>query len=150
MLVNSLSFWGFFLIVLLFYFSFSRSKAYLQNGWLLVASYIFYGYISWAMCGLLAIATVVFYVIGLYIPKIPKKKSYWLTTCGVLLGVGMLFYFKYTHFFLEQISQLLEIIGLKTNWNSFKIVVPIGISFFTFKLISYIVDIYRGGTISNE
>lgn len=147
MLVNSLLFWGFFLVVLLFYFSFARKKASWQNMWLLVASYVFYGYVSWTMCGLLAIATVAFYLIGLYIPKIPKRKGCWLTVFGVFLGVGMLFYFKYTHFFLEQISQLLDVVGLKTNWSSFRIIMPIGISFFTFKLISYIVDIYRGGTL---
>ena len=116
----------------------------MQNGWLLAASYFFYGYVNLEMCGLLAIATLVFYSLGLAVSKWNGKKGYWLTVLGIAFGVGMLLYFKYTKFFVEQFASLLSLMGLKTNWSSFNILVPVGISFFTFKLISYVVDVYKG------
>ena len=144
MLVNSIIFWCFFTILLLVYFLVLRNNTKLQNGWLLAASYFFYGYVSIEMCGLLAIATLVFYSLGLAVPKWKGKKEYWLTVLGVAFGVGMLLYFKYANFFVEQLASLLGFMGLKTNWSSFNILVPVGISFFTFKLISYVVDVYKG------
>jgi D-alanyl-lipoteichoic acid acyltransferase DltB (MBOAT superfamily) len=67
-----------------------------------------------------------------------------LTVLGVVLGAGMLLYFKYLNFFVEQFAALFALMGLKTNFSSFHILVPIGISFFTFKLISYVVEVYKG------
>ena len=63
---------------------------------------------------------------------------------GVVLGAGMLLYFKYLNFFVEQFAALFALMGLKTNFSSFNIIVPIGISFFTFKLIAYVVEVYKG------
>ena len=63
---------------------------------------------------------------------------------GVVLGAGMLLYFKYLNFFIEQFAALFGLFGLRTNFSSFNIIVPIGISFFTFKLIAYIVEVYKG------
>ena len=56
----------------------------------------------------------------------------------------MLLYFKYLNFFIEQFTALFGLFGLRTNFSSFNIIVPIGISFFTFKLIAYIVEVYKG------
>jgi len=70
----------------------------------------------------------------------PKTLVVW----GVVLGAGMLLYFKYLNFFIEQFAALFGLFGLKTNYSSFNIIVPIGISFFTFKLIAYIVEVYKG------
>ena len=67
-----------------------------------------------------------------------------LLVLGVILGVGLLLYFKYLNFFIEQFAALFGLFGLKTNFSSFNIIVPIGISFFTFKLIAYIVEVYKG------
>ncbi len=67
-----------------------------------------------------------------------------LTALGVIIGVGMLLYFKYMNFFIEQFAALLGLMGLHTNWSTFNIIVPIGISFFTFKLIAYVVEVYKG------
>ena len=67
-----------------------------------------------------------------------------LLVLGVILGVGLLLYFKYLNFFIEQFASLFGLMGLKTNFSSFNIIVPIGISFFTFKLIAYIVEVYKG------
>ncbi|WP_162510555.1 MBOAT family O-acyltransferase [Treponema endosymbiont of Eucomonympha sp.] len=66
-----------------------------------------------------------------------------MTTLGVCLGIGLLLYFKYLNFFITSFSDLFSAIGLHTNWSTFNIIMPVGISFFTFKLISYVLEIYR-------
>jgi len=146
MVVNSINFWLFFAAVLIPYFVFLRRTWRGQNIWLLFASYFFYGWADWNMIPLLAIVTIIFYWLGLEIKKNLNeniKKSYQLTTIGVVLGIGVLFYFKYLGFFVQEFSSLFESFGLKTNQNTFDIIMPIGISFFTFKLISYVIEVYR-------
>lgn len=154
MLVNSIIFWIFFAVFLLPYFTLMRGSSKIQNLWLLAASYVFYGYADWRMVVLLLIATLTFYLLGLAINRVssfrfqdsgkallsPKT----LVVLGVVLGAGMLLYFKYLNFFIEQFAALFGLFGLKTNYSSFNIIVPIGISFFTFKLIAYIVEVYKG------
>lgn len=159
MLVNSIVFWAFFLIVLLPYFSVLKNVSMWQNLWILVASYFFYGYADWKMIPLLLAATVVFYFLGIFIEKegrrrekgsptltLPRREGTRkvLMVLGIVLGAGMLLYFKYMNFFIEQFSALFALFGLNTNWSTFKLIVPIGISFFTFKLIAYVVEVYRG------
>jgi len=159
MLVNSIVFGLFFLFVLIPYFSLLRKNSRMQNLWILAASYFFYGYADWRMLGLLVGATVVFYALALAISQSQRSKVEgqrsphpWplplegrgMMVLGVVLGAGMLLYFKYTNFFLEQFSALFNMMGLHTNWSTFKILVPIGISFFTFKLIAYVVEVYKG------
>ena len=140
MLVNSIVFWAFFLIVLIPYFSILRKSSRWQNLWVLAASYFFYGYADWRMVPLLLGATVVFYVLGIA----TSSRSKALMVVGVVLGAGLLLYFKYMNFFIEQFAALFGLMGLHTNWSTFNIIVPIGISFFTFKLIAYVVEVYKG------
>jgi D-alanyl-lipoteichoic acid acyltransferase DltB (MBOAT superfamily) len=178
MLVNSIVFWAFFLIVLIPYFSILRKSSRWQNLWVLAASYFFYGYADWRMVPLLLGATVVFYLLGIYIEEggtlgaarakdadinlaesrqkstklrrkeegdySPNINSKALMVVGVVLGAGLLLYFKYMNFFIEQFATLFGLMGLHTNWSTFNIIVPIGISFFTFKLIAYVVEVYKG------
>lgn len=102
--------------------------------------------VDWKMCVILLIATVVFYFLGAAIAKnngSNEKVASRLTTLGVLLGVGLLFYFKYLDFFVEQFGNLLSSIGLQNNINTFGILMPLGISFFTFKLIAYVIEVHR-------
>lgn len=149
MVVNSVPFLVFFLVVFALYYLFSKScKA--QQWVMLLASYFFYGFADARMLWLLVGATIVFYSLGVGIANAGNDKTKnVLTATGVILGVALLLYFKYLNFFVESFSYLLEIIGLHTNWETFKIIMPLGISFFTFKLISYIVDI-RQGTVPVE
>lgn len=142
MLVNSIIFWIFFFIVLIPYFCILRKNARMQNLWILVASYFFYGYADWRMAFLLVAATIVFYLLGIW-SKGSGQRSKVMMVLGVVLGVGMLIYFKYMNFFIEQFAALFTAIGLHTNMSTFNIVMPIGISFFTFKLMSYVIEIQR-------
>ena len=156
MLVNSIIFWIFFAVFLLPYITLMRGSSKVQNLWLLAASYVFYGYADWRMVLLLLAATIIFYSLSLTLksptPTLPregdsdgaKRHRKTLVILGIILGVGMLLYFKYLNFFIEQFAALFGLFGLKTNYSSFNIIVPIGISFFTFKLIAYIVEVYKG------
>lgn len=128
------------------YYFFASKSAKLQNVWLLLSSFFFYGYSEWRMLPLLIISIIVFYGFGLaigYYNVKDEKKASWITTLGVLLGIGVLLYFKYLNFFIESFSNFFNVIGLKTNVHTFSIIMPLGISFFTFKLISYVIEVHR-------
>ena len=120
----------------------------MQNAWVLLVSFVFYGWTDWRMLGLLLVATIVFYGLALSLnhkyPTLTLPRREGIMILGVVLGVGMLLYFKYMNFFIDQIAATLGLLGIHTNWSSFNIIVPIGISFFTFKLISYIIEVYKG------
>lgn len=145
MVFNSFEFLLFFIVVFLIYWLLLKGKTAVQNIFLLLASYFFYAYADWKMLPLLFASTAVFYYLGIKISIAKSERvSSAITTIGVLLGVGVLLYFKYLNFFIESFASLFESIGLHTNWHSFNILMPLGISFFTFKLISYVVEVHRG------
>lgn len=147
MLFSSAEFVVFFVVVFFVYHLILKERTKAQNVFLLVASYFFYGYADWRMLPLLVIATVVFYGLGIAIGDAKTEKAdAILSTVGITLGVGLLVYFKYLNFFIESFAQLFESMGLKTNIHTFRIVMPLGISFFTFRLISYVVEVHRGTT----
>src|SRR5574344_1368291 len=103
MQINSFRLLAFFSVILiLYYILYGKTKA--QNWLLLFASYYFYGIANWRMCILLFVATCLFYMIGWKIDKYNKtnsKLASLYTTFGVILGVGVLLYFKYLNFFID-------------------------------------------------
>ncbi|WP_059369941.1 hypothetical protein [Treponema endosymbiont of Eucomonympha sp.] len=146
MSINSIKFLLFFCIVFFIYYFPLKEKTRAQNILLLLASYIFYGIANWKMIPLLIAVTVIFYGLGILIGKfnVPAPREATLATVlGACLGVGLLLFFKYLNFFITSFSDLFSMIGLHTNWNTFNIILPAGVSFFTFKLISYMIEIYR-------
>ncbi len=148
MVVNSFNFLLFFVVVfLVYYLPVVRNNPKNQNSWLFIASYFFYGVADWKMIFLLFGATTVFYGIGIWLKaemeKGHAKKASNITTLGVILGVCVLLYFKYLNFFADSFAVLLNAIGLNISWTTLNIVLPIGVSFFTFKLISYVIEIHR-------
>lgn len=145
MVFNSIPFLLFIVAVFFVYWFLLEKNTKAQNVFLLVASYFFYGYADWKMLPLLVISTVVFFYLGIGISRAKSEKTAsWLRALGVILGVGFLFYFKYLNFFIGSFAQLFESMGFHTNWHSFKIIMPLGVSFFTFRLISYVIDVYNG------
>ena len=145
MTFNSIPFVLFFVVVFFVYWILLKKSTKAQNAFLLVASYFFYGYADWRMLPLLMVATIVFYFLGIGIGRSKTEKSAsWLTALGVVLGVGLLLYFKYLDFFIVSFSRLFESMGLHTNWHTINIMMPLGVSFFTFRLISYVLEINRG------
>lgn len=147
MVVNSLAFLWFFLIVLVVYYLCQTRKIW-QNVFLLGCSYWFYSQVDIRMTGLLVILTLVFWLLGkgIYHFMIQEKerKASWLTSLGVTIGIGALFYFKYLNFFIESLVSLASLFGIHMSWTALHLIVPIGLSFFTFKLMSYVLDIHHG------
>jgi alginate O-acetyltransferase complex protein AlgI len=143
MIFNSFNFLAFFALLFLLYHVL-KEKTKVQNGLLLLASYFFYGCADWMMVPLLLTSTIIFYFLGITIQKSTEKKASLLTVFGVLSGLGLLFYFKYLNFFIESFTELSNVIGLKVNPTTFNIILPLGISFFTFRLISYVLEVHRG------
>ena len=152
MVVNSLAFLYFFLMVMVVYYL-CQQKKQIQNLFLLACSYWFYAQISIKMTFLLAILTMIFWIIGNRISKaIEQEKerlASHLTTLSVIIGIGALFYFKYLNFFIGSFVAAADIVGIHLSWTASHIIVPVGLSFFTFKLMSYPLDIYHG-KISHE
>ena len=147
MVVNSLAFLWFFLIVLAIYYLCQKQKE-VQNIFLLCSSYWFYSQVDIKMTGLLVVLTLIFWLLGrgvyLYLEKEDERKAAIVTNVGVVIGIGALFYFKYLNFFAESVSAFANYIGIHLSWTALNLVVPIGLSFFTFKLMSYVLDIYHG------
>ena len=152
MVVNSVAFLWFFVIVLAVYYLCQRKRE-LQNGFLLISSYWFYSQINLWMAGLLVILTLIFWLLGYGVDKSiqdkKEKTASILTNIAVIVGIGALFYFKYLNFFAESFVSAASLIGIHLSWNAVNILVPIGLSFFSFKLMSYVLDIYHG-KISHE
>lgn len=148
MVVNSINFLLFFIVVfLVYYMPVVSQRKNLQNIWILITSYFFYGFVDWKMLPLLFCVTVVFYLLGAWLKaSMNSNKSRLasrITTLGVVLGVGLLLYFKYLNFFADSFASLLQAVGISASWSTLNIVLPIGVSFFTFKLISYVIEIHR-------
>lgn len=144
MVFNSFSFLVFFVVVFLVYHLLLKERTQMQNVFLLAASYFFYGYANWRMLPVLIGATAVFYLLGIYIERGSEKNATRLKTIGVVLALGLLGYFKYLNFFVDSFATLFTKMGMQVNEHTFNIIMPLGISFFTFRLLSYVMEIHRG------
>ena len=148
MVVNSISFLLFFVVVfIIYYLPVCQKQPRFQNTWLLLASYFFYGYADWRMVPLLLGATLVFWLLGAWLRremdlKHTRRASH-ITSLSVVLGIALLVYFKYLNFFAESFASVLQAVGFQVSWTTLNILLPIGVSFFTFKLISYVIEIHR-------
>lgn len=144
MIFNSFTFLVFFVVVFLIYHLLLRERTKAQNILLLIASYFFYGYADWRMLPILVGATIIYYILSIYIEKCSEKNAARLKTIGVIFGIGLLGYFKYLNFFVDAFATLFTKMGMQVNEHSFNIIMPLGISFFTFRLISYVLEVHRG------
>lgn len=141
MLFTSLAFLGFATIVFLVYPKLHLQR---QNAFLLGASYIFYGYWDWRFVILLLIPTVVDYHVGLKLQASSNaKRRKLLLFLSLTVNLGILSFFKYLNFFLDSTAVVLGALGLEPHIPLLKIILPIGISFYTFKSIGYSIDVYR-------
>lgn len=144
MIINSIPFLLFFIIVFCLYFI-PNVQTKWQNSVLLLSSLFLYGYADLMILPLLVCAILLFWLLGNVIAKnINNNRRGNIYVCiGIALGVGLLLYFKYLNFFIQSFADLLSYIGLNNNFETLNIIMPLGISFFTFRLISYIIDIKR-------
>lgn len=115
-----------------------------QNLLLLAASYFFYGYIHHWFLYLILASTVLDYTCGLSMKRWPTGKKCFLIA-SLVGNLGMLAVFKYFNFFIGNVQEFLELVGLPSFGWTLNIFLPAGISFYTFQTLSYTIDIYRGG-----
>lgn len=144
MLFNSFEFLAFFPIVfLLYWFVFKGLKS--QNILVVVSSYIFYGWWSWKFLVLIFITTILSYLSGVLIEKYREKGK---LICGtnIAINIGILCYYKYANFFAENLQLLVSQFGYQFDWVTLEIILPVGISFYTFQALSYTIDVYRKDT----
>ncbi len=144
MLFNSVAFAIFLPIVFILYWFVVPNKTRLQNALLLVAGYVFYGFWDYRFLFLLAFSTLLDYVSGIQIHKSKNSKSrkYWFWL-SIGINLGLLGVFKYYNFFIESVEELLAGLGMQVNSFTISVILPVGISFYTFHGISYVVDIYN-------
>lgn len=145
MLFNSFEFLIFLpAVFLLYWFVFKPLKW--QNLFVVAASYLFYGWWDWRFLILIAITTFCSYASGLLIQKYAGRRTRRRTVCAtnILLNLIILGIFKYLNFFGENFALLLDALGFKCDWVTLDILLPVGISFYTFQALSYTIDVYRG------
>ncbi len=141
MLFTEPKFWAFFAIVSFAYVVLSHRA---QNRMLLIASYVFYGAWDWRFLSLIMLSTAVDYLIGLKIQDtLEQTQRRRLLFVSLAVNLGMLGIFKYLGFFVDSFENLLAGIGYNADPFTLSIVLPVGISFYTFQTLSYTIDIYR-------
>lgn len=145
MLFNSLGFAIFLPIVFILYWFVTNKSLKLQNLMLVIVSYFFYCCWDWRFGFLLAFSTLLDFYSGLAIERSDTKarKKMWLVI-SVGINLGFLCFFKYYNFFIESFSDLLGNFGLTPHFSTLSIILPVGISFYTFHGLSYVFDIYNG------
>ncbi len=143
MIFNSVAFLIFFVIVFFIYWLIPSKKIKWQNVLLLVSSYVFYGWWDWRFLSLIAFSTLLDYFVGLQIQRSILKKKMFLTI-SLISNLGLLCVFKYFNFFIDSWVNLWSLFGYDMSISTLNIILPVGISFYTFQTMSYSIDIYRG------
>ncbi|WP_452231444.1 MBOAT family O-acyltransferase [Lacinutrix sp. MEBiC02595] len=144
MLFNSIDFAIFLPVVFLLYWFVTNKSLKLQNAFLVVVSYIFYGWWDWRFLSLIAFSTLLDYVIGRLLAsenKVKKRKV--LLGISIAVNLGFLGFFKYYNFFLDNFIEAFSWFGTPISVRALSIVLPVGISFYTFQTLSYSIDVYR-------
>ncbi len=144
MLFNSLEYPFFLIIVFFIYWYVFRGKTKAQNGFILFVSYIFYGWWDWRFLSLIIFSSGIDYWVALKISRTgdSKKRRCWLGI-SLLVNLGLLCTFKYLNFFIESWLSLWASFGVNIHIQTLYIILPVGISFYTFQTLSYTIDVYR-------
>ncbi len=144
MLFNSFEFLVFLPIVfLLYWFAFKKLRA--QNLFVVVASYLFYGWWDWRFLILIAFTTLCSYASGILLERQEGHRHIQrlISIANIVLNLTILGIFKYFNFFSENLQHLFQWFGFELDWVTLDILLPVGISFYTFQALSYTIDIYR-------
>ena len=144
MLFNSIDFALFLPIVFCLYWLIPKQQERSRNALLLLASYFFYGLWDWRFLSLIIFSTLVDYVAGQQMVGATGGKKRLFLSLSLVVNLGLLGVFKYYNFFVENLVSLLEAASLPMNFSSLNVILPVGISFYTFQTLSYSIDVYRG------
>jgi len=140
--INSLFFVLFFGIFFCLYWFVFNKNVKIQNLLILTGSYFFYACSDWKILSLLIISSFLNYQLGIKIEETQdEKRKSTLTTLGVIFGLGLLLYFKYLNFFIGSITNIISAFGFNCSSHTLNIILPLGLSFYTFKTISYLLDV---------
>ena len=144
MLFNSIDFAVFLPLVFGVYWWLGRRPLRWQNQFLLGASYLFYGWWDWRFLFLVLFSTGVDYTVGLKLAKeiSPERRKWWLRA-SIAVNLGLLGFFKYYNFFVNSFTEAFSFLGHPLSVSTLSVVLPVGISFYTFQTLSYTVDVYR-------
>ncbi len=144
MLFNSIDFAIFLPIVFILYWFATNKNLKLQNFLIVIASYTFYGWWDWRFLFLILFSTIVDYTIGKKLKteenKTKRKALLWTS---IIVNLGFLGFFKYYNFFLDNFIAAFSFFGTEIKANSLNIILPVGISFYTFQTLSYTIDVYK-------
>lgn len=141
MLFNSWEFAVFFVGVFFLYRQLGLRQ---QNLLLLIASYVFYGWWDWRFLSLIWISTLVDFFVARRLGRPETTRRRAVLLISILTNLGLLGFFKYFNFFVESAAVLIETVGLSANLPVLRVVLPVGISFYTFQTLGYTIDVYRG------
>ena len=144
MLFNSFDFLLFLPIVFLLYWFVFKSRK-IQNLFLVAASYVFYGWWDWRFLFLIAITSICSYASGILLERYEgRRKWQWMVSfANITLNLLILGVFKYYNFFMESFEGLFRSIGYQIDWVTLDVILPVGISFYTFQALSYTIDVYK-------
>lgn len=144
MLFNSLDFAVFLPIVFMVYWFLLRNRLNYQNIFLVGASYLFYGWWDWRFLFLILISTLIDFQVGKRLESTddPKSRKVWVLV-SILTNLGILGFFKYFNFFIESFAAGFSLLGMSFSAERLSIILPVGISFYTFQTMSYSLDVYR-------
>ena len=144
MLFNSIDFAVFLPIVFILYWFVFNKNLIIQNALIVVASYVFYGWWDWRFLFLIIVSTVTDFLVGNFLLKVKEERSRkYLLLISLFVNLGILGFFKYYNFFLENFIAAFSFFGADINGNMLNIILPVGISFYTFQTLSYTIDVYR-------
>lgn len=144
MLFNSIEFTIFLPIVFALYWFVTDKNLKAQNGLLVLASYVFYGWWDWRFLSLIIFSSAVDYLVGISLSKTNKQqKRKLLLLTSICVNIGLLGFFKYFNFFAESFANAFTLLGKPIEAVRLNIILPVGISFYTFQTLSYTIDVYR-------
>lgn len=144
MLFNSFEFLVFLPVVFLLYWFVFCGRRW-QNLLVVLASYVFYGWWDWRFLFLIALTSLCSYASGIFIERYEGKRKVQraVSASNIVLNLLILGVFKYCNFFVENLDALLSSFGYKLDWVTLDIILPVGISFYTFQALSYTIDVYH-------
>lgn len=144
MTFQSLEYLIFLPVVFILYWTLCRRSKTLQNGLIVAASLVFYGMWDWRFLGLLLLTAFSTFFTGRWMGKTDdEKKRKWTNIGAIVLNIGILFFFKYFNFFVQSFADAFSLFGAEMNVHTLKILLPVGISFYTFSALSYSIDVYQ-------
>ncbi|NAS32597.1 MBOAT family protein [Flavobacteriaceae bacterium R38] len=144
MLFNSIDFAFFLPIVFLLYWFVTNKNLKLQNFLIVISSYLFYGWWDWRFLSLIIFSTLIDYWVGRKLQHEENQRKRWfLLWISIFVNLGFLGFFKYYNFFLDNFITAFTFFGTEIKASSLNLILPVGISFYTFQTLSYTIDVYK-------